>query len=83
MLYTISYDLRKKRDYQKLYDELENLGAKRCLRSFWIVKRTGTTTVGLRDYLRNFIDEDDGLFIAALGDGDWASFKVESTPKDL
>ena len=83
MLYTISYDLRKRRDYQTLYDELARLGARRCLRSFWLVRRTNTDAEGLREHLKRFIDADDGVFVAALGNNQWASFNVEATPHDL
>lgn len=82
-LYILTYDLRKVRNYQTLWDELENFNAVRILESDWCFRRINTTAVGLRDYFKNFIDADDGLFVAEMSETEWASWKVQGTPKDL
>lgn len=50
-LYFLTYDLRKSRNYQPLYDELENFGAVRILESTWCFKRMNTSAKGLRGAL--------------------------------
>jgi hypothetical protein len=80
-LYTLNYDLRKQRDYQKLYDELAEFKAVRILESQWCFNRVNTTAVGLRDHFSQFIDSDDGLFVAEVTS--WASRKTDGTPKEL
>lgn len=80
-LYFLDYDLRKKRDYQTLYDELGKFNAVRVLESSWCFKRVNTSCKGLRDYFKQFIDADDGLWVAEVTD--WATHKALGTPNDL
>jgi hypothetical protein len=82
-LYILTYDLRKARDYQTLWDEMEKFNAVRILESDWCFRRINTTAAGLRDYFRNFIDLDDGLFVAEMSETQWASVNCRGTPKDL
>jgi len=49
-LYFLDYDLRKKRDYQKLYDELAKFQAVHILESLWCFNRANTNAEGLRNY---------------------------------
>ena len=77
-LYFLDYDLRKTRDYQKLYEELANFNAVRVLESSWCFKRLSTNCAGLRDHFAQFIDADDGLCIVEVID--WATRKVLNTP---
>ncbi|WP_299211661.1 hypothetical protein [uncultured Aquimarina sp.] len=80
-LYFLTYDLRKSKDYQKLYDELENFNAVKVLESTWCFNRINTSATKLRDYFRSFIDEDDGILIDESNS--WATFKTDSSPNDL
>ena len=81
-LYLLTYDLRKEgRDYKTLYDELKKFKAVRILESVWCFHRINTNAEGLRDYFMQFIDENDGLFVAEITD--WASYNVDGTPQDL
>jgi hypothetical protein len=80
-LYILSYDLRKQRDYQPLWDELGKFHAVRILESDWCFNRINTDTKGLRDYFKKFIDSDDGLLVAEVND--WATYKAIKTPNDL
>ncbi len=84
MRYSISYDLRKpNRDYQTLWDELARLGAKRMLKSHYVVRQENTSATGMRDHLANFIDANDGLLVIEL-DGIASAWRnLESTPKDV
>ncbi len=80
-LFFISYDLRKGRDYQKLYDELNSFSAVRILESIWCFKRFNIDAAGLRDHFKKFIDSDDGLVVSEVIN--WATFKTLKTPNDL
>lgn len=80
-LYTLSYDLRKQRDYQKLYDELKKFNAIRILESIWCFNRFNTSASGLRDHFKQFIDFDDGLLVTEVND--WASYNTLGNPNQL
>jgi len=81
-LYFLEYDLRKQRDYQKLYDELARFDAVRVLKSLWCFKRFNTTSEALRNHFSQFIDVDDGLIVAE-GTDNWASIRTEGHPNQL
>ena len=80
-LYILSYDLRKRRDYQPLWDELNKFNAVRILESDWCFNRINTNAKGLRDYFKQLIDSDDGLLVAEVND--WATYNSIKTPDDL
>jgi hypothetical protein len=80
-LFFLEYDLRKSRDYQRMYDELEKFNAVRLLESLWCFNRINISAQGLRDYFKQFIDADDGLIVAEVSD--WATYKAKGTPKEL
>lgn len=81
-LFFIEYDLRKRKDYPELIEELERIGALRYLKSAWCVTRDDSVAATtLRDHLASFIDSDDGLMVAKVSS--WASRNTEKTPKDL
>ncbi|MBD8515292.1 CRISPR-associated protein Cas2 [Photobacterium sp. CAU 1568] len=80
-LFFLSYDLNKSKDYQKLYSELDNFNAVRILDSTWCFKRINTSSAGLRDHFKKYIDSDDSLIVSQVND--WASFKTKATPNDL
>jgi len=81
MLFFLDYDLRKQRNYQRLYDELKAFNAVQLLESSWCFTRFNTSTANLRDHFRSFIDADDGLWVAQVTD--WATYKTLKTPSAL
>jgi len=81
VLYILSYDLIKDKDYQKLYNELSNFKAKRVLESVWCFKYEPDKSSYLRDHFTQFIDKDDRLLVVrAYG---WAGRKLLFSPNDL
>ncbi|QRR35656.1 hypothetical protein JNX00_07285 [Hydrogenophaga sp. YM1] len=80
-LFFLEYDLRKKRDYQSLYDELARFAAVRYLESAWAFKRVNTTAAGLRNHFAQFIDPDDGLMVIEVSD--WAGRSLDGDPNKL
>ncbi|GFN25465.1 hypothetical protein ADE_11630 [Achromobacter denitrificans] len=77
-LYFLSYDLRKSRNYQPLYDALAKLGATRVLESLWAITHADTNCETVRNYFRQFIDADDGLIVTQAVD--WATWNVDKNP---
>jgi hypothetical protein len=81
-VYTVNYDLRQPgRNYQPLWDRLGQWGGVRALESLWIVNTT-TSAEALRDDLRRYMDANDGILVASIGD-QWASFNVNSASVPL
>jgi hypothetical protein len=76
-VFSISYDLIKRKDYQTLWAELARIGAQKYLLSQWAVRRAeGVTATALGNHLRKFIDADDRLFIARIDTTDWVSWNA-------
>jgi hypothetical protein len=80
-LFVLDYDLRKQRNYQTLYDALSTFDAIRILESTWCFKRFNTNSAGLRDHFKQFIDADDGLWIAEVTN--WATHRTLANPSQL
>lgn len=79
-LYQISYDLRKQRDYQSLYERIKAYGTWcHALESTWIIATT-QTAAQVRDNLKAAMDADDGLLVTRLrGDAAWYGLTTEKT----
>ena len=76
MLYLISYDLMAPgKDYDGLYEALEGIGAKRVLRSVWVVRWSNTSAKQVRDWVKKHTDSDDRLLVGQI-DADWATFNA-------
>lgn len=86
-LFFLSYDLRNKRDYQPLYDELKKFNAVRMLESCWCFNRINTDAQGLRNYFKQFVDSDDGLLVSQVAEinnvHQWAGWNLDGNPNDL
>ena len=65
--YIISYDLRRDRDYQSLYDAIKSYPKwAHITESTWAVV-TSKTAVQIRDHLSRIIDHDDRVFVVKSG----------------
>ncbi len=62
-LFVVSYDLRKRKDYPTLWEEMDRLGGHKPLRSVYFVNVNLGTAAELRDHLSQYIDEDDQLIV--------------------
>lgn len=73
MVYVVAYDLRKPdRNYEDLIKELKSFGTWwHQTGSVWIIV-TSKTTVEVRDYLKQFIDSNDKLFVSQISKN-WAA----------
>ncbi|WCK77576.1 CRISPR-associated protein Cas2 [Agrobacterium fabrum] len=63
--YLISYDLIKRKDYPKLWEELERLGAHRTLESLWLIN-ANVRSQELLDHFLSFIDSDDKIWVTEV-----------------
>lgn len=79
MCYIISYDLRKSRNYDPLYQALKSYGKwARITESTWAVVTT-TSAVEIRDRLRKMMDDDDRLFVIKSGtEAAWRNSRCKS-----
>lgn len=71
-VYQISYDLRKQRNYNVLYERIRSYKTF-ChdLESSWVIV-TDQSAAQIRDYLAQAMDTDDGLLVARLqGESAW------------
>lgn len=80
-LYFLSYDLRKRKDYPLLFNELRRFGAIRILKSEWCLRSGNTSAADLRDHFKRFIDLDDGLSVTEVID--WATYNTEGIPAKI
>ena len=77
--YLIGYDLNKSgQDYSTLIEKIKELGDWwHCLDSTFIIKST-STSISIRDHLKNFIDVNDELLVVGLnGEAAWHGFNSE------
>ncbi|WKK75331.1 CRISPR-associated protein Cas2 [Marivirga salinae] len=74
-IYTISYDLSNPgRDYDSLSNAIKSYGNWwHQSGSVWIIASINTNSASIRDYLKQFIDSNDKLFVAKLH-GEWAGY---------
>lgn len=72
--YLISYDLKRVKNYPRLYACLNQWGAKRVLESLWVAHLVGPSPAVCNILLR-YIDGDDALAVFELAAGaDWATY---------
>ncbi|GAA4027168.1 hypothetical protein GCM10022386_08160 [Flavobacterium cheonhonense] len=73
-LYSITYDLSNPgRDYDTLTGAIKKYGFWwHQTGSVWLISANNTSTAVIRDYLKQFIDRNDKLFVAKLS-GEWAA----------
>jgi hypothetical protein len=65
--YIVSYDIRAGGEYDPLYEALKAYGTwAKITESTWAIV-TDETAVQVRDNLRNFINEEDRLFVVKSG----------------
>lgn len=77
-MYSITYDLIKSKDYQKMIEGIKKVSDdvwSRPTRSQWIISSTKTSGQ-IRDYLRNYMDSDDVLFVIEIKSENWSSWNI-------
>lgn len=80
--YIVSYDLRKQRDYESLYEALKSYWTyAKVLESLWVVV-SWKTAIEIRNHLSWYVDEDDWLIVIKSG-REWAWKKVNCSDKWL
>jgi hypothetical protein len=76
-LFSLSYDLVKRKDYPKLWEELERLNAKKVLFSQWVMDLSDDlTALQVRLHFEKFVDADDRLVVIRFRAADYASYNA-------
>ena len=63
--FVVTYDLIKRKDYPKLWEELERLDGHRALESFWLLNLENTARE-IVEHLQQFVDADDRIWVSEL-----------------
>lgn len=77
--YSVSYDLHKRKNYDKIQEGIDKVSHQvwvKILESHYII-RTDLDSEQIRDYLIRYVDEDDSLFVIEVDLKDWASKSVD------
>lgn len=80
-LYSITYDLVKNRDYERLYKAIRTLSNNTYTKpteSQWIVQ-SDKTAMQIIEFLRNHVDNDDVIFVIKVDRGSWAALRMNKT----
>lgn len=64
--YLVTYDLVDGRDYDRIINELDRLGAVRTQKSVYLVSRSTDSAAGFLQYLKAYVDEDDRLMVVKM-----------------
>lgn len=82
--YSVTYDLIKSKDYNKMYEGIKAVSNDiwaRPTRSQWIIV-TNKTAAQVRDFLQSYMDADDVLFVIEVDKSSWASWNVDKKITD-
>jgi len=79
-IYTINYDLRKQRNYERLYEAIRSYGSyAHVMESMWVIL-SNNSAVKIRDHLAQYVDNDDRLMVArATGEAAWLNLSDENS----
>lgn len=78
-VYSITYDLIDQKNYAKVIKAIHNISGTytKITKSQWIVESTANS-VQIRNYLNNYIDHDDKVFVCKIDKNDWAAKNIET-----
>lgn len=76
--FLITYDLnRPGQNYKKLFDAIESYGIYwHFMQNAWVI-RSANSASQVRDHLKQYIDANDKLFVARLGETAWTGFNTD------
>ena len=73
----ITYDLRNQRDYKTLIDAIKSYGTcAKLFESVWYIRSITHTAEQCRDYLLQFIDNDDRLGVFDCSNNEFATMRA-------
>lgn len=64
-IYLVSYDKKKDKNYQPIWNALKGVGGHRVLESLWLINVTNQPQQVL-DWISEFGDGDDSFIVAAI-----------------
>ncbi|HAV4226307.1 hypothetical protein ACSVHO_17670 [Acinetobacter nosocomialis] len=77
-VYSVTYDLIKSKDYSRIIEGIKKVSGDnwaKPTKSQWIITSTKTSEQ-IRDFLKNYIDSDDVLFVIEVKPENWASWNI-------
>lgn len=77
-LYSITYDLVGRRDYEKIFrgiKEVSNNSYTKPTESQWIIK-SSKSAEGIVKYLEDFVDDNDILFVIPVDGQKWSALNL-------
>ncbi|MFX5825452.1 hypothetical protein ABTE10_00945 [Acinetobacter baumannii] len=77
-IYSVTYDLIKSKDYSKMIEgikEVSNDTWARPTLSQWIIS-SNKTAGQIRDFLKDYMDSDDVLFVIEVKTDNWGSWNL-------
>lgn len=76
--FLITYDLNQPgQNYKKLFEAIESYGTHwHFMQNAWVI-RSSNSASQVRDYLKQFIDANDKLFVTRLSETAWAGFNTK------
>ncbi len=82
-IFSVTYDLIKTKDYAKLFEGFKSVPGThvRPTESQWLLDTTWNEEK-IRDHLKQYIDNDDKLFVAQIYMPRWASRKINTSVTD-
>ncbi|NQU98537.1 hypothetical protein HQ533_03650 [Candidatus Woesearchaeota archaeon] len=73
-VYCVGYDLKKDRDYKKLFEKIKTYNSCHALESMWFIE-SDKDVGAIRDDLKTVIDSDDAVIVIEVVEH-WATRKV-------
>lgn len=81
VLYSVTYDLVKNRDYERLHKAIigvSNNTYTRPTESQWIIQ-SDKTAAQVVEFLREHVDNDDVIFVIKVDRSSWCSLNMNET----
>ncbi|MCU4406680.1 hypothetical protein [Acinetobacter junii] len=82
--YTVTYDLNKKKDYEKFAEGIRKVSTNRfikCTLSQYVIQST-LTAPQIRIALQGYSDNDDSILVLKLDVGDWSCINLPDIVPD-
>lgn len=81
-LFIISFDLKEnKNQYNRLFNDLKNIGALQLTKKSWLLKRHNTHATAIRNYFYPYIYKNDSFYVSKIKE--FASYNTKNLPKDI
>ncbi len=81
-VFIVSYDAHNQRDYDDLYEAMEENSGVRLLESVWGIE-LDNSAAEVRDWIRGLLDDDDSILVVKIKPTpSWAARKCKKSATD-